>query len=164
MTAGDIADLVRYRHAETMSSSDTALLSYDAMPYGFADKRAPLVVASGEGVFELDTTGFGPMFYVNLLADHVLQLRQSDMLCSDEGVNNVLRWSEIGDDELQLLDVIGPFPVSYLYQMGIETEETVVEQVSPLLYTEWDQRISGNDIYNRYCPLKSNSSTQRAPA
>ena len=185
VTEGDIADMVRYRYSETKSSSDTYLISYEAIPYGFeddqtllyivnyptgnweiisADKRAPMVFASGEGSFEPDTTGLGPMFYVDLLADQVLQLRQNDMLCSEGEANRVLRRSEIGDDELQLLDVIGPFPINYLYLIGTETEETVVEQVNPLLYTKWGQRLNNDDIYNRYCPLKSNSSTLRAPA
>lgn len=183
VTTSDLEDMVRYRYPVTKSSSDTASLSFDAIPYGFeenqtllyivnystgnweiisADKRAPLVIASGEGVFEPDTTANGPMVYVNMLAGQILELRMNNGCVLDNHIDNVMEWAGMNDDIIQSYDPETKSVINYMYPIWKTNTSTIVEKVDPLLYTKWGQSHKTYNIYNTYCPLKTTGSGKRA--
>ena len=142
-----------------------------------ADKRCRTVLASGnEGSFFLDELIPPVKFWLDCLADEVRQVRSIE--CYDEvGDAEVIRqmqnsfsfWDMITPDShvippmiAQTKSGLDPIPADDgywdLYDVVIDTISHL--RINHLIQTHWDQ----NPPYNSYSPLKSNSTTQRAPA
>ena len=168
-------------HLHNCSNRPNRQLSYETISYGLdncqtllyivnyaddkweiisADKRTPMIIASGEGYFKPDTTENGSMFYLNMIAEQVLKIRQNDTIY-ETGFQNILKWSEISKQPLILLDTQKNIS-EYLYPIDSRSSQNTA-QIGPLLYTQWGQ--SGhNDMYNLYCPFKVSPPTERVPA
>ncbi len=174
VSSEDLADMIQYRVNSSQTKSDNETISYEVIPYGLegtetlmyivnyssgrweiisADKRTPVVLASGEGAFYQDDDSHGSTLYLKMLAESILELKQKETDLIDE---NVLLWAEATGEPICLQDVATKAVVNYTYVLGSNSEVDVEEHVSPLLYTQWGQ--SGyDDMYNYYCPYKTDS-------
>ena len=203
VTVDDLENFVKFRR----SSSEKSNLSVkEVKPYGLdsshtlfyilnydegwevvaADKRVQPTLAHGDsGTFTMDCDNEPMKFWMNLLADGVLQTRRRtttadiattatstttstdsfDVVKSSEE-QYVDFWDGISPTENctkgdQIIGPITPPDDTPHFQYLITTEqETVYIQNGPLLETRWGQ----NHPWNAYCPLKTNGSGLRAPA
>lgn len=124
-----------------------------------ADNRTPAIIAEGEsGSFSLDTDNKAVGLWLNCIANDMSIIRQSNddslNFTEDEIAANKSFWRPGG----QRSQPLGPDLGGY-WAESVTSEEIVVEEVNHMT-PHWDQM----EPYNRYCPLKSNSQTDRAPA
>lgn len=174
VSSEDLADMIQYRVNSSQTKSDNETISYEVIPYGLegtetlmyivnyssgrweiisADKRTPVVLASGDGAFSTDDDSHGSTLYLRMMAESILELKQNKSDSIDE---NVLLWTEATGKPICMHDVATKAVVNYTYVLGSDSEVDVEEHVSPLLYTQWGQ--SGyDDMYNYYCPYKTDS-------
>ena len=174
VSSEDLADMIQYRVNSSQTKSDNETISYEVISYGLegtetlmyivnyssgrweiisADKRTPVVLASGEGAFYQDDDSHGSTLYLKMLAESILELKQKETDLIDE---NVLLWAEATGESICLHDVATKAVVNYTYVLGSSAETDLVDYVEPLLYTQWGQ--SGhNEMYNYYCPYQTDS-------
>ena len=203
VTVDDLENFVKFRR----SSSEKSNLSVkEVKPYGLdsshtlfyilnydegwevvaADKRVQPTLAHGDsGTFTMDCDNEPMKFWMNLLADRVLQTRRRtttadiattatstttstasfDVVKSSEE-QYVDFWDGISPTENctkgdQIIGPITPPDDTPHFQYLITTEQkTVYDDIGELLSTEWGQ----HDPWNTYCPLKTDGSNERAPA
>lgn len=138
-----------------------------------ADKRIQPTLAHGDsGAFTMDCDNEPMKFWMNMLADGVLQtrLRTIDSTVSTTPKPETFAyestyvnlWEDInssnGISEKESSTKV-LFPQEYRYLIDTE-QETVNIDTGPLLETEWGQSAP----WNTYCPLKTDGSNERAPA
>lgn len=204
VTAADLENFVNFRRTESkrfgfsvkevksygFDSSQTLfyILNYDkGWEVVAADKRVQPTLAHGdEGTFTMDTDNEPMKFWMNMLADGVLQTRRDHEYGNSGGGvstasttstnttnstlsaqnDNVDFWDSISSDEATrpggLIPTPGPMqPVDGLYTYTIDTEiVTKTYTYGPYLVTKWGQ----SSPWNKFCPLKTDDSGERAPA
>ncbi len=191
VTAADLENFVEFRRS-TSKRSDLSVK--EVKSYGFdssqtlfyilnydegwevvaADKRVQPTLAHGDsGEFTMDCDNEPMKFWMNMLADGVLQTRlrtvdsttstttytNSDSFAYEGKYANL--WENINSSngytkEDSATKSLTPRKYRYL----IDTEqETVNIDEGPLLETQWGQ----DAPWNTYCPLKTDGSNERAP-
>ena len=204
VTAADLENFVNFRRTESkrsgfsvkevksygFDSSQTLfyILNYDkGWEVVAADKRVQPTLAHGdEGTFTMDTDNEPMKFWMNMLADGVLQTRRDHEYGNSGGGvstasttstnttsstlsaqnDNVDFWDSISSDEATrpggLIPTPGPMqPVDGYYIYAIDTEVSYQTYTRDhLLSTSWSQ----DHPWNQFCPLKNNGSGERAPA
>lgn len=198
VTAADLENYVRYRRGtskrSTFSVKEVKSYGFDSSQTLFyilnfdkgwevvaADKRVQASLAYGDsGEFTMDCDNEPMKFWMNMLADGVLQTRsnkdvdtssfsaaeKSDL--EERRKANVDFWNSISltkqnSEGTRLIPIIGPVEniIGGLYHYVVDVETTTeVVQYGPLLETKWGQHFP----WNIYCPLKSGGTTERAPA
>lgn len=206
VTATDLENFVKFRRNTSKRSN---LSVKEVKSYGFdssqtlfyilnyndgwevvaADKRVQPSLAHGDsGEFTMDCDNEPMKFWMNMLAEDVLQTRrnhaepQSTTTSADTATTNSTNsgtpavssseeqyvdfWVGINatEDNTKVKFPSDPIPVPddmYRYRYLIDTEqETVNIDIGPLLETTWGQ----STPWNTYCPLKTDGSNERAPA
>lgn len=123
VSSEDLADMIQYRVNSSQTKSDNETISYEVISYGLegtetlmyivnyssgrweiisADKRTPVVLASGEGAFYQDDDSHASTLYLKMLAESILELKQKETDLIDE---NVLLWAEATGESICLHDV-----------------------------------------------------------
>ncbi len=149
-----------------------------------ADKRIQPTLAHGDsGAFTMDCDNEPMKFWMNMLADGVLQtrLRTAESMSTNTTVSTNSNSSITSSPEEQYVEFWGTLNITeektkvqkpggipieipddmYRFRYLIDTEqETVNIDTGPLLETKWGQRAP----WNTYCPLKTDGSNERAPA
>lgn len=142
-----------------------------------ADKRTQATLAYGDGsrTFSMgaDNTNEAEKFWMELLASDVLQKRQrthstrsaegESLVADEEEQSNVAFWNRVCNNSTRVIEVGSTSelssPNTVYYVLG-STIDTLTTEKGPLLQTSWGQGYP----WNAKCPLKSNSSIERAPA
>lgn len=123
-----------------------------------ADNRTPAVIAESEtGSFVIDSDNISASMWLDCIAKDLSLIRRSETsqlsFSTDQISSNIAFW---GGNTINSLD-----PISDEGHWGVSTtsEEIIVEEVEHMT-PKWDQYHD----YNLFCPLKSNSTTERVPA
>ena len=125
-----------------------------------SDRRTPPILAeSRQGSFSMNTDNSGLFAWMMGVAEDMYVVRHSkndDLSFSEEEISENIRfWSK---EPSRSLD---PQPEEEGYWVGTSTTITeVVDTIPHLTNTQWWQ----GDPYNKYCPLKTDGSGDRAPA
>lgn len=124
-----------------------------------ADCRTPAIIAESEaGTFTLASENQSVRLWMDCIAQDLSVIRHSEnealIFSRDQIAANMAFW---GRSDVRSLD---PEPQDDgIWVVSTTSEEIIVEEVDHLT-PPWYQ----HQPYNLYCPLKSNSSTERAPA
>lgn len=203
VTATDLENFVKFRRNTSKRSN---LSVKEVKSYGFdssqtlfyilnydegwevvaADKRVQPTLAQGDsGEFTMESNNEPMKFWMNMLADGVLQTRQrsddamaianttastnSDTTTPSTSEKQYVDfWESISPTKNEtkgghLTPIIGPTqPIDgpqYIYLIDTEQEYRVIEYPE-FIVTEWHQ----DAPWNAYCPLKTDGSGDRAPA
>lgn len=125
-----------------------------------SDRRTPPVLAeSPRGSFSMGTDNPGLLAWMVGVAEDMFAIRHAenvDLSFSEEEISaNIRFWSR---EPSRSLD---PHPEDDGEWAGTTTTITeVVDSIPHLTTTQWHQK----DPYNRYCPLRTDIPTERAPA
>ncbi|MCQ2138637.1 MAG: C10 family peptidase [Bacteroidales bacterium] len=125
------------------------------------DKRTPIVLASGKGAFSLKTDNESFNAWISRICDCVNSLSRMEQL-KDIHRKNITHWKLITNDQEYLKSLASETRSlnSTRYEIiQIDTVD-VSEYTNHLVTTHWGQRAP----FNMYCPLKSNSDTDRVSA
>ena len=201
VSASDLENFVKFRQntskRSTFSVKEVKSYGFDSSQTLFyilnydegwevvaADKRLQPTLAYGDsGEFTMDCDNEPMKFWMNMLADGVLQtrLRTADATSATTSTTASTNSDTptISSSEEQYVDFwnsITPLEITkgkpidgtitipddmYRYRYLIDTEQEIVKiDNGPLLTTEWGQ----NAPWNTYCPLKTDGSNTRAPA
>lgn len=151
-----------------------------------ADKRIQPSLAHGDnGKFTMDCNNEPMKFWMNMVADRILQTRLGNSPKDDDITtasadskrtpnehldNYTAFWNTISPptnrEQTRLEPLVptpGPLvPIDSIYRYEIDSEivTTLTERVPYLLNTKWGQ----SHPWNQYCPLISEDSSTRAPA
>ena len=142
-----------------------------------SDKRVPAIVAmNNEGCFNLSEMEEVAKEWFGAMKEDmkmVKMARDEDLSFSeDEIASNISYWDAVCDvdkfiaahsdsDEVRGHGPINPgIPVGHYELYSTEYQTLVYDSIAHLTTTLWHQE----SPYNTYCPLKSNSSYERAPA
>lgn len=164
----------------TNEANDTLLYVYKNQGGGWtiysSDTRVPAIVAqSDEGSFAELMQIDGARLWIEAMVEEMEAIRQSDdnklNFTPKEIEDNKAFWRSISSPDgfvkteilqggIQTASVVDP-PISGHYELTYSDTYSEEYDTSPrLTKTNWHQ----HDPFNRYCPLKSNSATERAPA
>ena len=198
VTAQDLANFVKYRRSASKRSD---LAVKEVKSYGFdssqtlfyilnydkgwevvaADKRIQPTLAHGDdGAFTMDCDNEPMKFWMNMLADGVLQMRLGNIAedrnadatekSADEkdstSQDNVAFWNAISPSvsatKVGLTPTPGPLePIDgiYRYVVAQDVEERITVS-DTLIVTNWGQ----GSPWNQFCPPNKNQSNVRPPA
>lgn len=176
VTPEDVDDMIRYRFSSCTKSDDKAV-SYEVIPYGLpgtetlmyivnysseeweiisADKRTPVVLASGDGVFTVEATNAAAMSFLNMMGEYIMELKNSGNSSENEFLNNIMEWVEATGEAVKVKDACTKAVMNYYYLVGSEREIDYEYNTGKLLYTKWDQSDEHN-VFNNYCPFVTDS-------
>lgn len=146
------------------SSGDTLLyiVNYgdnDGWQILSSDARTPAVIAEGEtGSFSLTEGSPAVQVWLDCTAQDIAAVRRASdsqlNFSKDEIAANKQVWGMRGDGDLE------PIELEMGHWEYTVTADTIVTETLNHMLPEWHQ----DAPYNAYCPLKSNSTTDRAPA
>lgn len=197
VTAEDLNNFVKFRRS---ASKRSGLTVREVKSYGFdssqtlfyilnynqgwevvsADKRTPPTLAHGDsGEFTMDCDNEAMKYWMNLLADGVLQIRLHNDIVTTASTDKTLTtevgsrpedyvgfWEAISPstsdtrgDEIINIPTPGPMtPLYYVYQVDSETIEGLSSSYGPYIATNWDQ----DSPWNTFCPPRTVDSNERA--
>lgn len=133
------------------------------------DKRIPSILAEcSVGSLSFKNLEDPLETWINIMAEDVKVVKhtatESLDITSQEISDNLNFWNSLSKPDEFITKTrarVDPVPVGGHYELDAMYQyEEVMDSVSHLTETEWNQGSS----YNMYCPLKSNSSTERVPA
>lgn len=130
-----------------------------------ADSRTPHVLAeSGSGVFELDVNNPGLLAWMSCMGTDISFVRHAaneDLVFSKEEVSaNMAFWRDRRGKSPRSIDPPEPGGEDEgWHELIVETTQ-LVDSIPHLTVTQWGQL----NPYNYYCPFKSNSNQEKAPA
>jgi len=125
------------------------------------DKRTPTVLASGKGAFSTTSGNRSFDMWISHLCYSVSSLSKLTELKKIHQ-NNINHWRLITEDQEYLATIMDVTRSSFGSHLELDRIDTVDVSVSSnhLVSTHWGQSAP----FNMFCPLKSNSETQRVPA
>ena len=146
------------------SSGDTLLyiVNYgdnDGWQILSSDARTPAVIAEGEtGSFSLTEGSPAVQVWLDCTAQDIAAVRRASdselNFTKDEIAANKQVWGMRGDGDLE------PITIDEGYWDYTVTIDTIITEERGHMLPKWHQHTP----YNAYCPLQSNSTTDRAPA
>ena len=199
VTAEDLENFVKYRRSASKRSD---LTGREVKSYGFdtsqtlfyilnydqgwevvsADKRVQPTLAHGDsGEFTMDCDNEAMKFWMNMLADGVLQMRLGNVEKKSEeataSTESKDASAESTSDHTAFWDAISPThnsptrfepltptpgPVEQDFYLYVVDKEESVQTTAygPYLQTKWAQGAP----WNKYCPLETNGSGEKSPA
>jgi len=136
-----------------------------------SDKRVqPLLASDSESDFDEVMKTEGPGKWLEIIASEmkiVKHLPDEDLkLPKEEQEYNIMFWQSISNIDEFIAQIhpqtkaIIPPSTGHYELVNTYFQEVEADSLNHLLTTFWTQ----NDPYNKYCPLKSNSLMERAPA
>lgn len=174
-------DVLMGEYAPIVDSKGDTMMYAINYPGGWeviaADKRCPIVLASdNKGYFVFEEQIPPVQAWLLCQGEQIVQIRgiNSYEEIKDQEVVKKMQesqgfWKRITSDPAYLQDRLGeskngPDAVrsgeGYWVLHGVTIDTVSLVLVNHLVQTHWDQ----NPPYNSYCPFKSGSTTQRAPA
>lgn len=198
VTAADLENFVKYRRSASKRSDLTVK---EVKSYGFdssqtlfyilnydqgwevisADKRIQPTLAHGDsGEFTMECDNEAMKFWMNMIADGVLQMRlgnvesevatasaESKESTDDPKSDHTAFWNAIsptknGQTRFEpLTPTPGPMiPLTYTYLIDSEITAVNEYEYGPYIQTSWAQR----SPWNQFCPLYADGTGYRAPA